>query len=116
MFSLRFPRYRDLSFRCVFTILRIGIAGSNLVARLFSLLFSLVKARFWEPACEAWWVVLVNAFNFSLTFDKKGNASYIYTNNVRILPNYYNSRDDVRGNKCVFGPTQNYFSPIFVCV
>ena len=54
MFSLRFPRYREPSFRYVDTILRIGIAGGKHVARLFSLLFSLVEARFWEPACEGW--------------------------------------------------------------
>ena len=44
MFSLRFPRYREPSFRYVDTILRIGIAGGKHVARLF-----FYSSRWWKP-------------------------------------------------------------------
>ena len=42
-----------------------------------------VAPRFWERACEGWWVVLVNVCNFSRTVNEKCNTSYIYPNNVR---------------------------------
>ena len=36
-----------------------------------------VALRFWETACEGWWVVFDNVCNFSFTVDKKCNKSYI---------------------------------------
>ena len=69
---------------------------TNLVTWLASQRFSLaeetlvnaghVALRFWEPAYEGWWAVLVNVCNFSLTVDESVTRVTLYRNNVRSLP------------------------------